>query len=69
MTKLTPLQTERLRAAAEAGTDGFIAPAKDWKTLRALTTKGLLTATEIPEGGFRGDRARHSDLMPPTIPI
>jgi len=23
----------------------------------------------LPECGFRADRARHSDLMPPTIPI
>ena len=51
MTKLTPMQDTILRAAAEAAADGMIAAPKDWKTIQALTSKGLLTSTEIPEGG------------------
>ena len=51
MTKLTPIQDQILRAAAAAAVDGMIAVPKDWKTIQALTTKGLLTSTQIPEGG------------------
>ena len=51
MTKLTLIQDQILRAAAQAAADGMIAAPKDWKTVQALTSKGLLTSTEISEGG------------------
>lgn len=51
MTKLTTIQDQILRAAAEGGAEGMLAAPKDWKTVSALTTKGFLTSTAIPEGG------------------